>query len=119
MQARIEKSSGTADTVVLVEVLRADYTEKAQPDWHPWRGTVVRQRILKGHTNKDNFQIDRTGSTTACDDLIPVPKAGDVWVLYLKGDEQVPVNGPSLGAFPLDVARQYDPWLDTLLKNEP
>lgn len=95
-----------AETVVLVSVLRAAYTGVRGPDWRPWNGTVRLERVLRGQTVAKRFPIGRSGSTAACDDGIPPPRAGDRWVLYLgtsNGEETVRL------AYPLAVAHSADP----------
>lgn len=97
-----------AETVVIASVLNAAYTGETGPDWRPWEGTVQVERVLRGQTGAARFSVSRSGSSAACDDGIPPPRPGDLWVLYLgtsNGRESVRL------AYPLSIARAADPTL--------
>ena len=101
-------SLAKAETVVLASVLSADYTGERGPDWRPWEGTVQVEQVLRGQTGAERFPVGRRGSSAACDDGIPPPRPGDLWVLYLgtfNGEESV------LLAYPVSIARSADPTL--------
>jgi hypothetical protein len=99
---------------LLVRVKDARYTEPARPDYHPWQAdAAIRRSGASLRTGIISF--GRTGSSSACDDLTPVPKRGDLWVLYLSrsGDgKAVDVNL----SYPLAVAKREDPRLAARLR---
>ena len=95
-----------ANTVVLVTVKQASYTGQRRPDYRPWKGTVQLKRVLRGATRTQRFSIERSGSSAACDDGIPPPAVGQIWVLYLGQREGSQVV---LLSYPLAVARSADP----------
>jgi hypothetical protein len=115
---RIERTD--ADTVVLAEVVSAAHYALPGPDWMPkadsnnveraWQGAAVIKRLLSGHTEAKQFHIGRSGQSSMCDDGIPMPKIGDIWVIYMRSVER-----PTELAYPLDVARKADTQLDKLL----
>ena len=107
-ETRIRTSN--AETVVLASVLEAKYGEAAflTGERYPWIGSVQVEQTLRGQTKMLHFQIGRTGSSAACDDGIPRPEVGDLWILYLatyKGEELV------VQAYPSAIAISADPTL--------
>jgi hypothetical protein len=94
--------------VLLVRVNRARYTAEAQPDYHPWLANADIRRSLDADRRSGTIEFSRSGSTSACDDLTPVPRPGDLWVLYLsKSGDGAVVNL----SYPLAVAKRGDPRL--------
>jgi hypothetical protein len=83
---RIDRAfrSDTIAAVVLARVERAAYTGERGHDWHPWSGSARFVRLLSGKTIARRFELYRSGSSAACDDGVPVPKSGDLWVIYVK-----------------------------------
>jgi hypothetical protein len=99
---------------LLVRVAGARYTEPARPDYHPWQADATIRRSFDAGRGTGTIRFGRSGSTSACDDLTPVPKRGDLWVLYLSksGDGHAVVNL----SYPLAVARREDPRLAARLR---
>ena len=94
---------------LLVRITSARYTQRARPDWHPWEAQARILRTLRGPRRTGAFTFGRSGSTTACDDLTPVPARGDLWVLYLapRGRGEIAANL----SYPLAAALRADPTL--------
>lgn len=103
---------GGYDAVVLTRVVRAAYTENPAADYGPWSGTVEVTRVLRGKPSARTFLIGRTGETSACDDGLPRPAAGDTWVLYLAGAN---ASQTVLHSYPLAIAMASDPKLRATL----
>ena len=99
---------------LLVRVNTARYTEPARRDYHPWQADATIRRSLGAGRQPGAIRFGRSGSTSACDDLTPVPARGDLWVLYLSrsGDNKVVVNL----SYPLAVAKREDPRLAATLR---
>lgn len=100
--------------VLLVRVTEAGYTAPAQYDYHPWEARSALVRVVHGPRRTGPLLFGRSGSSAACDDGLPPPRPGALWVLYLTGDGP---GGPSVNiSLPLDQARQADPRLADLLR---
>lgn len=93
--------------VLLVRVTEAGYTAPAQRDYHPWIARTAVVRVLMGPRRASAFSFGRSGSSAACDDGLPPPARGALWVLWLTGDGP---GGPIINmSLPLDQAQQADP----------
>ncbi len=105
-------------SVILAQVIEAGYTEKASKDWHPWAAKATPLTDLSdvpvavdmpaGEVDKTRvYSFGRTGSTAACDDGLPSPSKGDIWILYMNNDKIA-------NAYPLEMAYR----IDTRLRSE-
>ena len=100
--------------VLLVRVVEAGYTAPARLDYHPWTARSALVRVLSGPRRTGPLAFGRSGSSAACDDGLPPPRPGALWVLYLTGDGP---GGPTVNiSLPLDQARAADPRLAPLLR---
>ena len=105
----------------MVRVVKAGYTDKARPDSHPWEATAVPVRVLMGFGGEQKFKLFRSGSSSACDDLIPPPRPGDLWVVYVpssKLDRQFAgqLAGRPYLTYPIAIALENDPRLAAAMK---
>jgi hypothetical protein len=100
-------------TVVLGSVIQASYTTRFRVGAaRPWAGIVQAKRVLRGQTRTVRFSIGRTGNAVACDDGMPPPKQGDLWVLYIWKENGKEIVGLS---YPLSVARSADPSISSAI----
>lgn len=95
----------SADAVVIGVVESARYG-RSGPDWKPWTGTVRVERVVRGQVQKRHYPINRSGSSSACDDGVPAPARGEKWVIYLGMDRG---NETVLLSYPVNIARSVDP----------
>lgn len=108
-----------ADTIVLAVVRRAEYGMPYVEgiSGRPWKGTAMHFRTLEGKTDERMFRLSRTGFSVACDDGIPAPNPGSIWVLYVRNDARLPEGYPMVLGYPLEIARTADPRLTPLLEH--
>ncbi len=80
-----------------------------------WSAKAELIKTLSGNGNLTEAQIGRTGSSAACDDGIPIPQIGEVWVLYLEATDN---KIDATLTYPIGIAKQIDPALESILHKE-
>lgn len=75
------------DAIVLVTVRSAAYGEQLG-ERPSWKATGRLRQTVLGDPGSATFEFGRTGSSAACDDGLPIPALGEVWVLYMSRHPQ-------------------------------
>ncbi|MCJ2037010.1 hypothetical protein [Methylobacterium sp. J-068] len=97
---------GGFDTLVIGRIKEAQYIGEAKEDYHPWKGIVGIDTVVRGSADQGTIPIHRSGSQAACDDGQPAPPAGQPWALYL--DSRNPTS-IAIYSFPPPIACEADP----------
>jgi hypothetical protein len=96
----------TVSAVTLVKVLDANYTRLPISDAHPWSASAKIVQVLHGSYSRQMVHFERGWGSAACDDGLPPPAVGELWVVYFwkraEGDQPVWVSYPAKVAFAAD-----------------
>jgi hypothetical protein len=65
-------------------------------------------RILRGKADLQNFKIVEYHGPGSCPPSVPLPKVGDLWLVYVKHGSRG-LQPESVAAYPLEVVRGADP----------
>lgn len=93
--------------VALVRIERARHVQERYGDTHPWEASATVQRALSGRYRARTVTIDGGWGSSRCDIGAPMPKTGDLWIVYYwtKPDGTQDTHQ----AYPLKMAAAADP----------
>ena len=77
--------------------------------WNTWRLTARKLNVVAGRPGPVAYTFSTTQSSDGCG-ITPLPLKGEKWVIYPDASDPDKV----LAAFPLSLARDYDPRLATV-----
>lgn len=100
---------GAISSVALVRITAADFIGPEDRDVHPWRASARIERVVRGNNPVRTLSFERGYGSSACQEPYPLPRRGEVWVLYFWSAN--PGRQAVWASYPLSVASQADPAL--------
>jgi hypothetical protein len=100
---------GLISGVALVRITRSDYIRPRLGKARPWEADGDVERLLGGSYLGRSVSFRRGSGSAACDDGLPPPRRGELWVVYIgKG---ATTDRPVRHSYPLGIALAADPRL--------